>query len=151
MISYKKYPVENDHTRCFRYASEVGRGFSFRSDIEFLRSFLVQAGAQMDFIKKSINCDDPFYIPFKPDDKKFEVVKYNAMNWFKDDFFCFELFNGCNPYTIRIVKPEELRTEFHQLLDANSKPVDLNQYKFLLLNEYTELRDFCYPNNKTAD
>jgi len=67
----------------------------------------------MDFVKNSIKCDDPFFIPFKPNDKKFDIVKYNAENWFKDDFFCFELFNGCNPYTIRIVKPDDLRPEFH--------------------------------------
>lgn len=93
---------------CFRYASDVGRGFSVRSDVEFLRSIFTQTGASMDFIKKSIKTDDPFYIPFLPKADKYDIVKIAAENWHTDKYFCNELFNGCNPYTIKVVKAHDV-------------------------------------------
>lgn len=59
-IEFLKYDVKAAEDqlgiklRCFKYASDVGRGFSLRSDVEFLRSIMGQIGANMDFIKKSL-------------------------------------------------------------------------------------------------
>jgi len=129
----------------------VGRGFSLRSDVEFLRSFFLQVGANLDFIRKSIDADDPFFKPFLPKGSKYAPVKIVADNWYKDDFFCNELFNGCNPFTIRVIKEKYLRPEFTKITDENDVPIDLNRFgSNLFINQYPELRAHCWPNYKYA-
>jgi len=104
IIIFDKYDFK-DGLECFKQASHVGRGFSLRSDVEILRSVFVSIGGCLDFIRKSVETDDPFFLPFVPKGDKFDMVKMVADNWYNDEFFCNELFNGCNPFTIRLVTP----------------------------------------------
>lgn len=84
---------------------------------------------------------------------KWDIVKYSHENWDKDEYFCNELFNGCNPYTIRVVTHEQLRPEFKQLTDGCGCPIDLSKYGHgeLFLSTYEELRDFVYPAVKESN
>lgn len=111
---------------CFRYASDVGRGFSLRSDVEVLRSLLRQIGANMDFVRKSIKTEDPFYLPFLPPGNKFDIVKMAADNWYTDKYFCNELFNGCNPYTIRVIEPSKVPEEFKEIVCPDGNKINLD-------------------------
>lgn len=99
-------------------------------------------GASLDFIKKSIATDDPFYIPFIPKGEKFDIVKMAADNWYTDQYFCNELFNGCNPYTIRVVEPSQVRDAFRLLSDESGSSIDLDQFAGgnLFISQYPELK-----------
>jgi hypothetical protein len=99
-IQFLKYPVPGG-LKAPKYASHVGHGFSRRSDVEFFRSFFNQTGAKLDFLRKSISTDDPFYKPFLPNGTKYECIAKVAKHWYEDEFFANELFNGCNPYTVK--------------------------------------------------
>lgn len=112
-IKYLTYTGLPDGVRLFKYADQCGKGFSIRADVEILRSIFTQLGCHMDFINKSITNDDQYYHPFVPKGEKFLIVKEVVENWWKDDYFCHELFNGCNPYTIKVANPQTLRPEFH--------------------------------------
>lgn len=113
-IKFLTYPGLPDGIRLFKYADQVGRGFSLRADDEILRSIFLQFGAHMDFVKKSVQNEDQFLHPFKPKGEKFVVLEDIVQkNWHTDEYFCHELFNGCNPYTIAVANPETLRPEFH--------------------------------------
>ena len=57
-IYYEKYDDLPDGIRLFKKASQVGRGFSFRSDVEIIRSFALQFGCHIDFIRKSTMYED---------------------------------------------------------------------------------------------
>lgn len=77
-----------------------------------------------------------------------------AESWFTDEYFIHELFNGCNPCTIKIVQdPCVLRPEFHELRDDNGHPIDLHKIPKgdLFINTYYELRNFCHPNQLLAE
>lgn len=63
-----------DGIRLFKSSDQCGKGFSFRADVEILRSVFLHFGLYMDFIKKSALADDPFYTPFIPKGDKFKVL-----------------------------------------------------------------------------
>lgn len=73
-------------------------------------------------------------------------------NWNTDEYFCHELFNGCNPYTISVANPETLRPEFHEIKDDVGNPVNLRAIPHgdLFISRYEELRNFAWPNSTTA-
>jgi hypothetical protein len=53
-------------------------------------------------------------LTYLPQTDKFEIVKtVNSKNWYKDDFFVNELFNGCNPVSIRVVNMDNIENEIH--------------------------------------
>ena len=72
----------------------------------------LQIGMQLDFVRNSVNAQDPYYKPFMPKGSKWDVVKTYAENWYKDEFFANELFNGCNPHIIQVVTHDKIREEF---------------------------------------
>lgn len=106
----------------------------------------------MDFIKKSVKNEDQFYAPFIPKGAKFLVLEEVQKNWNTDEYFCHELFNGCNPYTISVANPETLRPEFHEIKDDEGNPVNLRAIPHgdLFISKYSELRSFAWPNSTTA-
>ncbi len=55
-----------------------------RSDFEAIRTVFFQFCSECDFIKKSREADDPFYLPFIPEGEKFDIVKMAAQHWYKD-------------------------------------------------------------------
>jgi len=59
-------------------------------------------------------------LPFIPKGNKYDIVETVAKNWYNDDFFCNELFNGMNPYTIRVISPGDVRKEFTELYDEGA-------------------------------
>eukprot|EP00347_Sterkiella_histriomuscorum_P016089 403354533 len=138
-----------DGLRLFKQADQCGKGFSFRADVEILRSVFLQFGAYMDFIKKSVSNDDQFYSPFIPKGEKFLILKDVQQNWHNDEYFCHELFNGCNPFTIAVANPETLRPEFHQIKDEAGNHVDLRAFPHgdLFISRYPETRPFAHPNS----
>lgn len=107
----------------------------------------------MDFVAKSVTNDDQYHLPFQPKGEKFLIVKDVADNWYKDDFFVYELFNGCNPFTIKVADPQTLRPEFHQLRDDAGELIDLTKFPHgdLFISQWPEVRPFAYPNSKIAD
>ncbi|CDW84295.1 arachidonate 15-lipoxygenase [Stylonychia lemnae] len=149
-IQYLDYGLPG--LRLFKYADQVGRGFSLRSDIQILRSVFLQLGTSIDFIKKSADADDQFHLPFVPKGEKFSIVKEVALNWYKDEYFCFELFNGCNPFTIKVAEVEKLRQEFKELYDEHDQLIDLSKFERgdLFISQYPELRKFATPNYEHA-
>lgn len=80
----------------------------------------------MDFIKKSVKTDDPFYIPFIPKGDKFDIVEMAARYWYTDKYFCNELFNGCNPYTIRLIEPSEVPEAFKDIVGPDGERINLD-------------------------
>lgn len=114
--------------KLFKYADQCGRGFSVRSDVEIARSIALQFGTSFDFIKKSAMHEDQYFHPFLPKGDRFSIVEDVANNWFKDEYFCYELFNGCNPFTIKVAEVDKLRPEFKELLDEHGQPIDLTKF-----------------------
>lgn len=149
-IKFLTYPGLGDGIRLFKYADQCGKGFSSRADVEILRSIFLQFGAYMDFINKSVTNDDQFLNPFKPKGEKFKILDEVQANWHNDEYFCHELFNGCNPFTIAVANPETIRPEFHQIKDENGNPVDLRAIPHgdLFISRYPEVRKFAYPNSE---
>ncbi len=123
-IKFLDYPISKDQ-RCLRYASDIGRSYTTRGDFEMIRTIFLQFCSECDFIKNSKEADDPFYLPFIPKGEKFDIVKMAAQHWYTDEYFCNELFNGCNPFTIRQVSPSEVRDAFKQLTDDDDRAIDL--------------------------
>lgn len=153
LIEFMTYPNLSDGIRLFKYADQVGKGFSFRADVEILRSIFLQFGAHLDYISKSVQNEDQFLHPFKPKGQKFVVLEEVVQkHWFEDEYFCHELFNGCNPLTIAIANQETLRSEFHEIKDENGNPVNLRAIPHgdLFISRYPETRSFAHPNSPLA-
>ena len=85
-----------------------------------------------------------------PKGDKWDLVKLAAEHWYDDQYFCNELFNGCNPFTIKVVTHDQVRDEFKLLKDENNNGIDLSTIPkgSLFLSSYPELTSFVYPNNK---
>lgn len=77
-----------------------------------------------------------------------------AEHWPSDEYFCHELFNGVNPFTIRVVNDvrTDIHPEFLHLNDENGNKLDLSAIPHgdLFVSKYKELRNFAYPNSKLA-
>lgn len=54
----------------------------------------------MDFVKNSRKNEDQ-YLAFVPDDNRFDMVReVVSNNWSDDEYFCHELINGVNPFSV---------------------------------------------------
>jgi hypothetical protein len=100
-------------------------------------------------VSNSKNLEDQ-YEGFIPKGEKFDLVrKVVAQNWYEDEFFCNELFNGCNPLSVYVVDHERIKIheEFFHLKDSNGQPL-VEQFPKgdLFVSKYTELRNYVWPN-----
>lgn len=109
-------------------ASRVGKGFTSGAKIALSRSILSCVESQLDFVKSSSMGGDQF-LAFLPKDKRWDEVR-NVVSqyWNEDEFFANELFNGVNPFTIKIARPAEVHDEFRHLARENGEAIDLNSY-----------------------
>jgi Lipoxygenase len=78
-----------------------------------------------------------------------EVV---AKNWSNDEYYCHELMNGVNPFSVHLVDHinVKINQEFINLKDENNQPV-VEQFSRgdLFVCKYAELRQFVYPNTNS--
>jgi hypothetical protein len=95
--------------------------------------------------KKLVADNKDEYLAYNPNLDKFKIVKdVNAQHWSEDAFFVHEIFNGCNPMSVRLIDKsklhEQLHPEFFHL--EGFKPEECEE---VFLVSYEELRNYCYP------
>jgi len=88
---------------------------------ELLASVAQSLLAEGRFVEKSVKKSIDEMLCYIPDVERWDIVKnVNFKNWYKDDFFANELFNGLNPYTVRVVETvEHIPQEFLSVKDTN--------------------------------
>ena len=60
--------------------------------------------AEKKFIEKSQKAGIDEQMAYLPESERWDIVKQvNFNHWHKDDFFAFEIFNGCNPFSVETV------------------------------------------------
>lgn len=130
-------------------ASKVGKGFgASQAYIQLIRSNMSGIEAQLDFVKMSMDGGDQF-LSCLPKDKKWDEVRnIVSQYWNEEEFFAYEVFNGCNPFTVKICKPDDVHEEFQHLTRANGDKINLSSYAHgdLFVNQYPEIRKYLYPN-----
>eukprot|EP00347_Sterkiella_histriomuscorum_P017751 403348136 len=154
-IYHKDYNLKDQNRKKIRMpkkAENVGYGFKSQSRQTIFRQIINSLETNMDFVKNSRTTQDQ-YLAFVPDDQKFNQVKeVTANNWQDDSFFCHELINGVNPFSVQVVDhvSVKINQEFIQLKDENNMPV-VEQYNRgdLFVCKYPELRPYVYPNSNS--
>ncbi len=90
-------------------ADNVGFGFKLYSKQVIFRSVINSLEQNLDFIKNSRLLEDQ-YLAFVPESKRYEFIRsYATNNWHLDEFFCHELLNGVNPFTVQVVDHNKVK------------------------------------------
>lgn len=126
-IRHDKYDLKG--LRMPTKASRVGKGFGSKAKIELARSLMGVIESELDFVKNSAPGTDQF-LAFLPKDRRWDEVRtIVAQYWNEDEFFATELFNGVNPYTVKIAKPADVHEEFKHLARSNGELINLNDFE----------------------
>ncbi|CDW77802.1 allene oxide synthase 8r-lipoxygenase fusion protein [Stylonychia lemnae] len=151
-IYHKDYGMKDRNRKKLRLpkkAENVGFGFRQQSRQIIFRTVAASLDSTLDFTKGSRENQDQ-YLAFLPDASKYDPVReVVAKNWSEDEYFCHELVNGVNPFSVQVVDHigVKIHQEFIHLKDSKGYPL-VEQFGRgdLLVCKYPELRAFVYPN-----
>ena len=119
---------------------------------ELLASVSQSLLAEGRFVEKSVKKSIDEMLCYIPDVERWDIVKnVNFKNWYKDDFFANELFNGLNPYTVKVVETvEDIPQEFLSVKDTSGTcPIQgLVDAKKLFLTKYDEVFNWGYHTDQ---
>lgn len=127
--------------------SHIGAGFTKNTIFKIIEGVSASLSSELGFITAArllAEKGQDENLAYLPQVEKYKIVgEVNALHWSEDDFFVNEIFNGCNPLSVRVVTDlSQLHPQFFNLEGFDPRECEANE---LFLTTYPEIKNYIFP------